>query len=63
MFKYGWSGGRHDFATTQESSTAARVRRLLDSVRRKSKGAPLIMAYRTETGRYRPDLSNVPDMK
>jgi predicted component of type VI protein secretion system len=37
------------------------VRRLLDSVRRKSKGAPLIVAYRTETARYRPDLSNVPD--
>jgi hypothetical protein len=37
------------------------VRRLLDSVRRKSSGTPLIVAYRTETGRYRPDLSNVPD--
>jgi predicted component of type VI protein secretion system len=36
------------------------VRRLLESVRRKSRSAPLITAWRTETGRYRPDLSNVP---
>lgn len=36
------------------------VRRVLESVRRKSKNA-LIVAWRTETGRYRPDLSNVPD--
>jgi hypothetical protein len=40
---------------------AEMVRRLLDSVRRKAKGPPLILAYRTETARYRPDLSNVPD--
>jgi len=46
-----------DYATQAEI-----VRRLLDSVRRKSKGA-LIVAYRTETGRYRPDLSNVPDTR
>jgi hypothetical protein len=37
------------------------IRRVLESVRRKSKPS-LIVAWRTETGRYRGDLSNVPEL-
>jgi hypothetical protein len=41
---------------------AAFVRRLLEAVRRRSKGSPLITAYHTESAVYRADLSYSPEL-